>query len=186
MKKFIISCILLLCIALFGCSSGDKNKIPDDLVVVLPDGKEIYLYMSHDDAAEVLGPSDEVKDFDGRGSQYVYDDLKLWVMYTDGLLTYINLQPDTSCKLKSGLSPSSKKSDFVSAGFDDGDAAEKYYAIDNGKYSNIKDRPSSYEFGTTVTVSSNLLYKAADKPKFKGFPISVSDLYCSMWLKYDK
>lgn len=185
MKKFIVSCILLLCITLSGCSGSDKNKIPDDLIVVLPDNKEIYLYMPHDDAAEVLGPSSEVKDFDGHGSQYVYDDLKLYVMYTDGLLTYINLQPETSCKLKSGLNPASKKSDFVSAGFDDGDAIIKYFTIDDGKYNKTKEQPTPLEFQTTVIIGGNLLYKAADKPKFKGFPIYVSDYYCSIWGKFD-
>lgn len=185
MKKFIVSCILLLCITLSGCSGSDKNKIPDDLIVVLPDSKEIYLYMPHDDAAEVLGPSSEVKDFDGHGSQYVYDDLKLYVMYTDGLLTYINLQPETSCKLKNGLSPASKKSDFIKAGFNDGDIAVKYYAFNNGAYNKINEPSSTYDFQSIAIINSTYLYKAMDDSKFKGYPLEVCDLYCASLRKFD-
>lgn len=185
MKKFIVSCILLLCIALSGCSGGDKNKIPDDLIVVLPDGKEIYLYMPHDDAAEVLGTSSEIKMEKQLGSQYIYNDLKLSVRYTENLLTEIILQPGTACKSKSGLSPKSKKSDFINAGFNNSDAILKYYSKDSETFVQIKNKPESSSFQSTILLTSSYYYTTADTPNFKGFPIHIVDYHCISTHKFD-
>ena len=53
MKKFLFTILLISTLFLSACSKQqDSTAFPEDLIVVLPDGKELSLYMPHDDAAE--------------------------------------------------------------------------------------------------------------------------------------
>ncbi|MDE6930073.1 MAG: hypothetical protein K2P02_04885 [Lachnospiraceae bacterium] len=59
MKKFFFTILLISALFLSACSKQQySTAFPEDLIVVLPDGKELSLYMPHDDAAEILGAAD--------------------------------------------------------------------------------------------------------------------------------
>ena len=116
MKKFLFTILLISTLSLSACSKQqDSTAFPEDLIVVLPDGKELSLYMPHDDAAEILGPADSVVSYAPVGTFYVYEDLKLSIGYNEELLAYLSIKEDSPCILKNGLSSSSGKSDFVQA-----------------------------------------------------------------------
>ena len=64
MKKFLFTVLFISTLLLPACSKQqDSTAFPEDLIVVLPDGKELSLYMPHDDAAEILGAADSVDDY---------------------------------------------------------------------------------------------------------------------------
>lgn len=189
MKKLVFLCILsVMCCFLWACSSSETTSdastgIPDDLVVVLPDGQELYLYMPHDDAAEILGPSDSISDIGGKS--YRYDTFGLSVAYKDNLLAFLSLSPDTTCHLKNGLSPSSGKSDFVKAGFSEERSPKKFYLINDGNYNSTEEQPLTALFKTAAFVGSADLYKNADKPGFTGYRIDIFDHYSGMNMGFD-
>lgn len=190
MKKFILLCTLLaVCITFTACSKSEpatkaSSGIPDDLVVVLPDGQEIYLYMPHDDAAEILGPADELfKSDDIEGNWYIYNDLGLWLAYTEGLLSWVEIKPESSCQLKSGINPKSKKSDFIKAGFAE---THKYYQVEDSTFSPLEQAPDNVSaFHSFVIVDGPYSYELADKPNFIGYTISISDFYTDSNRRYD-
>ena len=181
MKKLIFSILLISTLLLSACSKeADTTAFPDDLVVVLPDGQELALYMPHDDAAEILGPADSVDDLSS-GHFYSYDSLGLGVGYKDSLLVYVLLDNDSSCSLKSGLSRSSGKSDFVKHEFAGDEFAYKWYSISNGHYIPTTEKPeNSPVFQSLSFVESSTSYAAADSPDFVGYRLSIGDAYCSL------
>ncbi len=181
MKKLIFNILLISTLLLSACSKeADTTAFPDDLVVVLPDGQELALYMPHDDAAEILGPADSVDDLSS-GHFYSYDSLGLGVGYKDSLLVYVLLDNDSSCSLKSGLSRSSGKSDFVKHGFAEDEFAYKCYSIEDGHYISSTEEPEgSPVFQSRVHVNSFTSYAAADSPDFVGYRLSIGDAYCSL------
>lgn len=190
MKKLVFLCILsVMCCFLWACSSSETTSdastgIPDDLVVVLPDGQELYLYMPHDDAAEILGPADSTGNIGG--TYYMYDKLSLTVAYKDNLLASLHLDTNSPCSLKNGLSPSSGKSDFINAGFSDKILPKKYYIIKDGKYKpTAEEPPFDTPFKSAIFIGSTLLYSNADKPGFKGYDIDIIDHYSSVNLGFD-
>lgn len=189
MKKLILLCIVsVMCCSLWACSSSKTTSnastgIPDDLVVVLPDGQELYLYMPHDDAAEILGPANSTKDMGGKN--YQYDTLGLTVAYKNNLLASLYLNADSPCSLKNGLSPSSGKSDFVKAGFSEENWPQKFYQIEDDRYKTLEKQPSTASFKTVAFVGSSVRYTNADKPSFKGYNINIIDHYSSMNLDFD-
>jgi len=90
--KFIEIAVLFL---LIGCGAKTDTKIPDNMVVMTPDGKEIYLYMEREEVEIILG-TDYEKDYLGFND---YSGLK--ITYTNNLLSSMVLSSD-EYKLKSG------------------------------------------------------------------------------------
>lgn len=183
MKKLIFSILLISTLLLSACSKeADTTAFPDDLVVVLPDGQELALYMPHDDAAEILGPADSVDDILEFGHNYSYENLGLDIGYKDDLLVSIWIDESSPCSLKNGLSPSSTKSDFVEEGFTEETLAFKYYSINDGHYIHeIVDLYSSTKapFQSAAMVCTLRDYSTADSPNFDGYPMLVADYYCN-------
>ncbi len=182
MKKLIFNILLISTLLLSACSKeADTTAFPDDLVVVLPDGQELALYMPHDDAAEILGPADSVDDLLGFGHDYSYENLGLSVGYKDNLLISITIEGGSPCSLKSGLSPSSGKSDFVKHGFSEDEFAYKCYSIKDGHYIPSTVPPEETPtFQSHAQVGNYQSYSSADSPDFDGYTLSVIDRYCSL------
>lgn len=180
---FICSFFLSACSAANLVSSKTTTSFPEDLVVVLPDGQELSLYMPHADAAEILGPADSFDD-DALFPMYHYEDLQLDIGYNkDDYTACIILGRQSPCTLKNGIGPSSKKSDFIEAGFSEESSAPlKFYTIDNGHYTACFELPKNveYHFQEAASVSSPSMYTSVDQPIFKGFLIYVSDHEASM------
>ena len=190
MKKLILLCIVsVMCCSLWACSSSETTSnastgIPDDLVVVLPDGQELYLYMPHDDAAEILGPADSMEEVRS-GKIYNYDELFLSVAYKNNLLVYSIIRPGTPCHLRNGLNPSSKKTDFINADFPSEDAPIKYYLINGTHYELTKALPTTESFQSAAVISGSYKYVAANKPDFEGYSLSISDYRSGLRLEFD-
>ncbi len=181
MKKLIFSILLISILLLSACSKeADTTAFPDDLVVVLPDGQELALYMPHDDAAEILGPADSVRDRGIKfGHLYSYESLGLGVGYKDDLLVSLIIDGDSPCSLKSGLSRSSGKSDFVKHGFTEDEFARKWYSISDGHYLPHTEAPEDIpEFLSFAQVDCPTAYSAADSPDFVGYDLYITDYYC--------
>ena len=181
MKKFLSTILLISTLFLSACSKQqDSTAFPEDLIVVLPDGKELSLYMPHDDAAEILGAADYM-DIDITGGKlYIYESLGLKTGYNEGLLAYIRIDDSSPCSLKNGLNPSSGKSDFVKAGFSDDSFGIKYYLITDGHYTPSTNLPDEkYSFHAVPIILVFPSYNYADSPYFDGYSIIVSDHYCS-------
>ena len=179
MKKFLSTILLISTLFLSACSKQqDSTAFPEDLIVVLPDGKELSLYMPHDDAAEILGAADYTDTYILGGERYVYEDLGLDIGYKDGLLAYISVKETSSCSLQNGLNSSSGKSDFVKAGFSEDSYGVKYYTINDGRYIPSAESPEvEISFRSVATVSIYPDYKEADAPYFDGYSITVNDVY---------
>ncbi len=175
--------LLISTLFLSACSKQqDSTSFPEDLVVVLPDGKELSLYMPHDDAAEILGATDYTDAYFLGGKQYVYEDLGLDIGYKDGLLAYIRVDALSPCSLKNGLNSSSGKSDFVKDGFSEDAPGVKYYLISDGHYTPGKGLPDTeYSFHSVPTIFLFPPYSEADSPYFDGYSIIVTDDYCSKY-----
>ena len=181
MKKFLFTVLFISTLLLPACSKQqDSTAFPEDLIVVLPDGKELSLYMPHDDAAEILGAADSVDDYLSGGELYIYEDLGLEIGYNEELLAYIRIDDSSPCSLKNGLNPSSGKSDFVKAGFSDDSFGIKYYLITDGHYTPSTNLPDEkYSFHAVPIILVFPSYNYADSPYFDGYSIIVSDHYCS-------
>ena len=180
MKKFLFTILLISTLSISACSKQqDSTAFPEDLIVVLPDGKELSLYMPHDDAAEILGPADSVESYAPVGTFYVYEDLKLSIGYNEELLAYLSIKEDSPCILKNGLSSSSGKSDFVQAGFLEKRGGVKYYLFSDENYTSSTKRPDvepSFQLIAFILISPD--YSEADSPSFEGYSILVADHYC--------
>ncbi len=183
MKKFLFTILLISTLLLSACSKQqDSTAFPEDLIVVLPDGKELSLYMPHGDAAEILGAADYTDTDILGGKRYVYEDLGLDIGYKDGLLAYISVQQTSSCSLKNGLNSSSGKSDFVKAGFSDGNYGNKYYLISDGSHIPSTECPEAeFSFRSVVSLYVYPSYSEADSPSFEGYSITVMDQYCTKY-----
>jgi hypothetical protein len=183
MKKFFFTILLISALFLSACSKQqDSTAFPEDLIVVLPDGKELSLYMPHDDAAEILGVADYTDTDLFGGKMYIYEDLGLETGYNEGLLAYISIDETSPCTLKNGLNPSSGKSDFVKAGFSDNPYGIKYYSISEQHYIPSAEPPEAeFSFRSVATVFVYPGYKEADSPYFDGYSITVNDGYCSIY-----
>lgn len=183
MKKFLSTILLISTLFLSACSKQqDSTAFPEDLIVVLPDGKELSLYMPHDDAAEILGAADFIDDYVSGGELYIYNDLALDIGYNEEILAYIRVNETSPCTLKNGLNPSCGKSDFIKAGFSDGNYGDKYYLISDGHYTPSAKLPDEkYSFRSIAVIYSSRSYKEADSPSFEGYPITISDHYCIMY-----
>ena len=183
MKKFLFTILLISTLFLSACSKQqDSTAFPEDLIVVLPDGKELSLYMPHDDAAEILGAADYTDTFLFGGKQYVYEDLGLETGYKDGLLAYIRIDAISPCTLKNGLNPSSGKSDFVKNGFSEDAYGAKYYLISDGHYTPSKGfTDTEYSFHSVPIILVFPPYSEADSPYFEGYSIRVTDDYRSKY-----
>ncbi len=183
MKKFLFTILLISTLFLSACSKQqDSTAFPEDLIVVLPDGKELSLYMPHDDAAEILGAADYTDTYILGGEWYVYEALGLNIGYKDELLAYICINETSPCILKNGLNPSSGKSDFVKAGFSDNGFGGKYYLINDGHYTSMPrtKRPAEeFSFLSIAIVLLSPPYSRADSPYFGGYSITISDYYCT-------
>ena len=179
MKKFLSTILLISTLFLSACSKQqDSTAFPEDLIVVLPDGKELSLYMPHDDADEILGAADYT-DTNSLGDKiYIYKDLGLETGYNEGFLAYIFIDDTSPCSLKNGLNSSSGKSDFVKAGFSEDSYGVKYYTINDGRYIPSAESPEvEISFRSVATVSIYPDYKEADAPYFDGYSITVNDVY---------
>ncbi len=183
MKKFLFTILLISTLFLSACSKQqDSTAFPEDLIVVLPDGKELSLYMPHDDAAEILGAADYTDTYILGGERYVYGDLGLNIGYKEELLAYIRINETSPCTLKNGLNPSSGKSDFVKAGFSEEASGLKYYLISDGRYIPSIEHPhSECSFHSAPVILIFPSYKEADSPSFEGYSIIVCDDYCSRY-----
>ena len=183
MKKFLFTILLISTLFLSACSKQqDSTAFPEDLIVVLPDGKELSLYMPHDDAAEILGAADYTDTDILGGKRYVYEDLGLDIGYKDGLLAYISVKETSSCSLQNGLNSSSGKSDFMKAGFSEDASGGKYYAVSEGRYIPSTEFPEvEISFRSAVNLFVYPDYKEADSPYFDGYSITVNDGYCSIY-----
>ena len=181
MKRFLFTILLISTLFLPACSKQqDSTAFPEDLIVVLPDGKELSLYMPHDDAAEILGAADYTDTYILGGKWYIYEDLGLNIGYNEGLLSYILINATSPCSLKNGLSPSSQKSNFVKAGFSEDSYAHKYYSINEGQYTPITESPDKKKsFQSLVVVFAFPPYHEADSPSFEGYLITIGDYYCT-------
>ena len=179
MKKFFFTILLISALFLSACSKQqDSTAFPEDLIVVLPDGKELSLYMPHDDAAEILGVADYTDTDLFGGKMYIYEDLGLETGYNEGLLAYISIDETYPCTLKNGLNPSSGKSDFMKAGFSEDASGGKYYAVSEGRYIPSTEFPEvEISFRSAVNLFVYPDYKEADSPSFDGYSITVSDFY---------
>ena len=179
MKKFLFTVLFISTLLLSACSKQqDSTAFPEDLIVVLPDGKELSLYMPHDDAAEILGAADSVDDYLSGGELYIYEDLGLEIGYNEELLAYIRIDDSSPCSLKNGLNSSSGKSDFMKAGFSEDASGGKYYAVSEGRYIPSTEFPEvEISFRSAVNLFVYPDYKEADSPSFDGYSITVSDFY---------
>ena len=183
MKKFLFTILLISTLFLSACSKQqDSTAFPEDLIVVLPNGKELSLYMPHDDAAEILGAADYIDDGFWDSKVSIYEDLGLEIGYNEELLSYISIDNTSPCTLKNGLNPSSGKSDFVKAGFSEEASGLKYYIINDGRYIPSIEHPhSECSFHSAPVILIFPSYREADSPSFEGYSIIVCDDYCSRY-----
>ena len=183
MKKFLFTILLISTLSLSACSKQkDSTAFPEDLIVVLPDGKELSLYMPHDEGQQILGAADYTDTYTLGGERYVYGDLGLNIGYKEELLAYIRINETSPCTLKNGLNPSSGKSDFVKAGFSEEASGLKYYLISDGRYIPSIEHPhSECSFHSAPVILIFPSYREADSPSFEGYSIIVCDDYCSRY-----
>lgn len=182
MKRFLFTILFVFTLFLSACSKQqDSTAFPEDLIVVLPDGKELSLYMPHDDAAEILGAADYMDDYVGVGELYIYEDLGLDIGYNKDFLVYLSVDKASPCTLKNGLNPSSGKSDFVKAGFSDSNYGDKYYLINDGHFTPIlitEPPATKFSFRSAATILLYPSYGEADSPFFGGYSITIGDYHC--------
>lgn len=146
MKKKMLCLVtaLLLGVLLCACSGSSAEKM---FGVKLPSGDKLKLYMDRADVEKIMGDEEYELVND------VYDYGYITLGYTDGLLSYITFDGDSTVSLLNGLSlgdTNYDKYDFTIYQDHDGNA---FYKNNNGKYELTDTFDTNMEFQDGVTVS---------------------------------
>ena len=172
MKKKMLCLVtaLLLGVLLGACSGSSAEKM---FGVKLPSGDKLKLYMSRADVEKIMG------DEEYKLVNNTYDYGYITLGYTDGLLSYISFNGDSTVSLLNGLSLGNTnydKCDFTVYNDKDGNA---YYKNNNGKYelTDTFDPKMEFQDGVTVTI-----YLSSEK---KVESVMVLDSYVAMVRRLD-
>ena len=172
MKKKMLCLVtaLLLGVLLGACSGSSAEKM---FGVKPPSGDKLKLYMSRADVEKIMG------DEEYKLVNNTYDYGYITLGYTDGLLSYISFNGDSTVSLLNGLSlgdTNYDKYDFTVYNDKDGNA---YYKNNNGKYELTDNFDPKMEFQDGVTVT---IYLSSEK---KVESVMVLDSYVAMVRRLD-